>query len=193
MDCGPAVLKGLLEGFGISVHYVRLRKACQTDIDGTSIDVLEDVAGLLGLEAEPVMVPVDHLLRPEAGSLPAILVVRRPGGFTHFVLAWRRHGALVQFLDPAVGRRWMSCCRLLDQVYVHTQPIPVDAWREWTGSDEFLRPMARRLRSLGLGRDAAATLSSSSSCQTQSGSVPTPPRHPAANQDQGFAASQFSP
>ena len=51
MDCGPAVLKCLLEGFGIPVSYGRLREACQTDVDGTSIDVLEDVAGQLGLVA----------------------------------------------------------------------------------------------------------------------------------------------
>ena len=158
MDCGPAVLKGLLEGYGIPVHYGRLREACQTDVDGTSLDVLEDVACRLGLEAEQVMVPVDHLLLPEAGALPAILVVRQPGGFTHFVLAWRRHGPLVQVMDPAVGRRWATCRRLLDEVYVHTQAISADAWRDWAASYEFLRPLARRLRSLGLGRAASALI-----------------------------------
>jgi ABC-type bacteriocin/lantibiotic exporter with double-glycine peptidase domain len=34
MDCGPAVLKCLLEGYGIPVRYGRLREACQTDVDG---------------------------------------------------------------------------------------------------------------------------------------------------------------
>src|ERR671923_1912833 len=62
MDCGPAALKCLLEGFGIPVSYGRLREACQTDVDGTSIDTLEEVAQQLGLEAEQVMLPVDHLL-----------------------------------------------------------------------------------------------------------------------------------
>ena len=66
MDCGPAVLKCLLEGFGIPAHYGRLREACQTDVDGTSIDVLESVAGQFGLDAAQVMVPADHLLLPEA-------------------------------------------------------------------------------------------------------------------------------
>ena len=44
MDCGPAALKSLLEGFGIPVSYGRLREACQIDLDGTSIDDLEEVA-----------------------------------------------------------------------------------------------------------------------------------------------------
>ena len=52
MDCGPASLKTLLEGFGISVSYGRLREACQTDVDGTSIDTLEETAVRLGLDAE---------------------------------------------------------------------------------------------------------------------------------------------
>jgi len=45
-----------------SVGYGRLREACQTDVDGTSIDTLEAIAVQLGLEAEQVMLPVDHLL-----------------------------------------------------------------------------------------------------------------------------------
>src|SRR5437763_9641330 len=85
MDCGPASLKCLLEGFGISVSYGRLREACQTDVDGTSIDTLEELLPQLGLVAEQMVVPVDHVLLGEANLLPAIVVVRQPNGFTHFV------------------------------------------------------------------------------------------------------------
>ena len=58
MDCGPAAVKCLLEGFGISVSYGRLREACQTDIDGTSIDTMEEAAQQLGLQATQIMVPL---------------------------------------------------------------------------------------------------------------------------------------
>src|SRR5688572_7068062 len=100
MDCGPATLKCLLEGHGIPVSYGRLREACQTDVDGTSIDTLEDVAAQLGLAAEQTIMAPDHLLLPEADALPAIAVVRTPGGITHFVVVWRRHGRFVQIMDP---------------------------------------------------------------------------------------------
>src|ERR687896_279619 len=89
MDCGPATLKSLLEGFAIPVSYGRLREACQIDLDGTSIDTMEEVAAQLGLEAEQVVVPADHLLAPAARNLPAIVVVRHPSGLTHFIVAWR--------------------------------------------------------------------------------------------------------
>ena len=65
MDCGPASLKAILEGFGIPVSYGRLREACQTSIDGTSIDTLEEVALQLGLDAEQIMLPADHFFLTE--------------------------------------------------------------------------------------------------------------------------------
>jgi ABC-type bacteriocin/lantibiotic exporter with double-glycine peptidase domain len=157
MDCGPATLKCLLEGFGVAVSYGRLREVCQTDVDGTSIDVLEEVAGQLGLEAEQVMLPLDHLLVPESRALPALLVVRLPSGFTHFVVVWRRCGDWLQIMDPAAGRRWIRGARLLEEVYVHTMTVPADGWREWAGSAEYRATLARRLADLGLA-DAAGPL-----------------------------------
>lgn len=155
MDCGPAVLKCLLEGFGIPTHYDRLREACQTDVDGTSIDVLEEVALQLGLNAEQVMLPLNHLLLSESQALPAILVVRQPNGLTHFVLLWRRHGPFVQIMDPAVGRRWTTCRQLLDEVYLHDHPIPAGYWHSWATSAGFLGPLRRRLDHLGCRREDA--------------------------------------
>jgi ABC-type bacteriocin/lantibiotic exporter with double-glycine peptidase domain len=148
MDCGPATLKALLEGFGVSVSYGRLREACQTDVDGTSIDTLEEVALQLGLRAEQVMVPADHILLPEARALPAIVVVRQPNGLTHFVLVWSAHGWLVQVMDPSTGRRWLTPRRLMEELYIHTLPVPAAAWRDWAGSDEFVSPLRRRLLDL---------------------------------------------
>ncbi len=150
MDCGPAALKCLLEGFGVSASYGRLREACQTDVDGTSIDTLENLANQLGLDAEQIMVPLDHLLLEESAALPAIVVVRLPNGFTHFVVAWRKLGSRwVQIMDPATGRRWPTVQQFLDTVYVHTFPVPADAWREWAGSDEFLASLRHRIERIG--------------------------------------------
>jgi ATP-binding cassette subfamily B protein len=158
MDCGPAALKCLMEGFGLPVSYGRLREACQTAVDGTSIDTLEDLARQVGLDAEQVMMPVDHLLLPESEALPAILVMRLPAGLTHFVVVWRVHGRFVQVMDPARGRRWMRREALLRDVYVHTMNVPAAAFRAWAGSDTFLGALRRRMRALGLGLAARALL-----------------------------------
>lgn len=158
MDCGPASLKCLLEGFGIPVSYGRLREACQTDVDGTSIDTLEEVAKQLGLEAEQVMVPADHLLLAESAALPALLVVTLPSGFTHFVVVWRRHGPWVQVMDPGSGRRWLTGTRLLRDAYGHELRVCASDWLEWATSEEFRAPLRRRLADLGLPGSPAALL-----------------------------------
>nr|MBP7688826.1 hypothetical protein [Thermoflexales bacterium] len=148
MDCGPAALKALLAGFGIHTSYGRLREACQTTVDGTSIDTLEDLAVKLGLSAEQIMLPADHVLLDEAKALPALVVVRLPNGLTHFSVVWSQHGRWVQVMDPGVGRRWISRRRLLDELYIHRFPVPASAWREWAGTIGFLDPLRRRLRDL---------------------------------------------
>jgi ABC-type bacteriocin/lantibiotic exporter with double-glycine peptidase domain len=159
MDCGPAALKCLLEGFGVPVSYGRLREACQTTVDGTSIDTLEVVAGQLGLAAEQVMLPLDHLALDEAQVLPAMVVVRHKDGSTHFVVVWRRHGHWLQLMDPAVGRRWVPVKRFAEEVFHHQMAVPASGWRDWAASDDFLHPLQRQLRDLGaLATDAAALL-----------------------------------
>ena len=152
MDCGPAALKCLLEGFGVPVGYGRLREACQTSVDGTSIDTLEALALGLGLDAEQVMMPVDHLLLEESDALPAIVVLRLASGLTHFVVVWRVHGSFVQVMDPARGRRWVRRAAFLREVFVHSLAIAAPAFREWAGSEGFTRPLARRLGTLGIER-----------------------------------------
>ncbi len=158
MDCGPAALKCLLEGFGTPVGYGRLREACQTGIDGTSIDTMEAVANQLGLEAEQIMVPIDHLLLDHVNTLPAIVVVKLPNGLTHFVVVWRRHGNTVQLMDPAVGRRWTRVTDFANEVYSHTMAVAAGDWREFAASEDFQRALRLRLGGIGVRRHQAEAL-----------------------------------
>ena len=158
MDCGPATLKSILEGFGIPVSYGRLREACQTDVDGTSIDTVEDIAVQLGLQAEQVMLPVDHLLLPESKALPAIVVVRLPSGLTHFVVVWNRIGKFLQVMDPSTGRRWPTWESFLKEIYIHTFPVSAHQWREWAGSEGMLAPLRRRLSDIKIDANLSEQL-----------------------------------
>lgn len=158
MDCGPASLKCLLEGHFIDIDYGRLRDLCQTDLDGTSIDVMEAVAVQLGLPAEQIITPLDHLPLDSANTLPAILIVRLPSGTTHFVVLWRRVGNWFQVMDPAVGRRWLHRDYIQENAYLHTSTVTASAWREWAGTPEFTRPLTDRLLRLGLNTGSALHL-----------------------------------
>jgi ATP-binding cassette subfamily B protein len=150
MDCGPAALKCLLEGFGIHAHYGRLREACHTTVDGSSIDTLEDLAGKLGLDAMQMMVPVEHVLMRESEALPALVVVRLPSGLTHFVVVWRVLGRWVQIMDPGRGRRWMRKSDLVRDLYVHQMPVLAADFGAWTREPGFLDPLRLRLQRLGV-------------------------------------------
>jgi ATP-binding cassette subfamily B protein len=149
MDCGPATLQALLSGFGIDASYGRLREACRTDVDGTSIGTLEELAGKLGLEVEQVMIPMDHLFLPEAKLLPCILVLRVADGNNHFVTVWRRHGSWLQVMDPATGRRWVTVASFLETVYKHEQAVPAGDWFAWASSDAYRSLLAARMRAIG--------------------------------------------
>src|ERR1041384_4157237 len=82
-DCGPASLKSVFAGMGLELNYRVLREACQTDVDGTSIVTLEELSNQLGLDAEEVMLPLDHVFRPEAARRappPPPRALRRAAG-----------------------------------------------------------------------------------------------------------------
>lgn len=156
-DCGPAALAAMLEGLGRPVGYGWLRDQCATGADGTSIDALEDLAVQIGVDAQQILEPVDHVLRQDAKAFPAIAVVVLPSGDNHFVVLWRRLGNRVQVMDPALGRSWWTTEELVRHVYVHEASLPVDAVEAWLRGDGFCRVLRRRLHDLG-GRGAAELL-----------------------------------
>ncbi len=173
MDCGPAALTSLLAGFRIPVSYGRLREACQTDLDGTSIDTMEAVSNELGLCAEQIMLPLDHLLIPECKALPCLVVTQLADGMTHFVVVWRRHGAWLQIMDPAAGRRWVPAKQFLRDVYRHRMAVPAEGWREFAVSEDFQRAIHVRMRRLGIGRPDRDRLAAAAAADTSFQSLAT--------------------
>jgi ABC-type bacteriocin/lantibiotic exporter with double-glycine peptidase domain len=158
MDCGPATLKCLLEGFHVPVSYGRLREACQTDVDGTSIDTIEVVANQLGIRAEQELLPLDHLFLKGSAVMPALVVVRHSDGQTHFVVVWRRLGPWLQVMDPSIGRRWVRIESFLGEVFRHETSVPAAEWRDWAATGHSLTSLQERLRQLGANEAAASAL-----------------------------------
>jgi ABC-type bacteriocin/lantibiotic exporter with double-glycine peptidase domain len=158
MDCGPAALCSLLAGFAVDADLARLRDACQSDLDGTSIDTLEEVARACGLDAKQVMLPLDHLFCGPRDPLPAIAVLREGQHGTHFAVLWRRVGRYVQVMDPAQGRLWKRASVLERQLHIHAQEIPAADYVAWFTGAESQSIQRERLRRLGGPPAAAAAL-----------------------------------
>jgi ATP-binding cassette subfamily B protein len=151
MDCGPATLKSVFDGFRRPINLERIRERCQTDVDGTSISAMQETADRLGLEAAQVMVPKDSLLLPEAACLPAIIFLVNPDGLLHFVTVWNKIGRWVQVMDPGRGRVWMRDKALLDHVALPTLMLPKSRWRAWAGGPDFAGPLRAKMRAVGVG------------------------------------------
>ncbi len=147
-DCGPAALASVLAGHGISADYARLREACQTSVDGTSIDTLEEIAQKLGLNAAQYIQRPEDLLRAEAKNFPSLLVTRLPEGGLHFVVAWRRAFDFIQIMDPGSGRSWIRKSALERMLHVHEQTIAAEDWHEFAAHGPFESVLRRRLEGL---------------------------------------------
>lgn len=158
MDCGPAALKSFLEGHGISLSYGRLREACQTEVDGTAIETLEELASGLGVPLEQVLLPKDLVFLEEARALPAIAVLRLPNGSAHFAVVWSVRFGVAQVMDPAHGRRWLSLPKLSSELFEHVMSVRPSDWRDWAGSEEALALFRRRLRDKGVSAETSARL-----------------------------------
>lgn len=158
MDCGPAALAALLNGCGIDVSYPRLREACQTDVDGTSIDTLEELALRFGLDAEQLMLPCDFLLDPHNHNLPCLAVVTLPNGLTHFIVIWRALLGWFEVMDPARGRCWMRSRELDAMLYRHEMEVAAQDWFEYTRSDAFVDALRGGLQQLAIRGTAADEL-----------------------------------
>lgn len=155
MDCGPACLKSVLEGYGVAVSYGRLREACHTSVDGTAVSALEAVLQELGLDAAESVMPVEHLLMNRADLMPAIVVTAMPSGILHFVVVWRRVGPYLQVMDPARGRHWVHHREFMRQVAMVDVPVPLEAFLDFVHDPGLRRVVVARLQAAGCTRAAA--------------------------------------
>jgi ATP-binding cassette subfamily B protein len=146
-----AALQAVLRGFGVEIDYDQLVKLLAFDPrEGASIDTMEAVAKRLGVEAEQVMLPVDHLFLPGTQG-PMIAVAKSLGALTHFLVLWRTSGEQVQVMDPGTGvRTWVDQSEIRKRLYVHQTATPAKAWREWSHGEEFHRCLLERMRRLGM-------------------------------------------
>jgi ABC-type bacteriocin/lantibiotic exporter with double-glycine peptidase domain len=149
-DCGPAVLKAVLAGWGISVNYALLRDACGTGADGTSIDTLESLCGDLGLDVRQEMAPLADARDVLESVLPCIVIIAASGGH-HFVVVWRKLGPFWLIMDPGRGRHWVRAKTFVKELFIHRQQMDGESFAAWFEQSAWKRLLTRRLATLGAG------------------------------------------
>jgi ATP-binding cassette subfamily B protein len=148
MDCGVAAVSCMLSAFGIDANYEKLREACQTQVDGTSINSLEDLCQELGLDVCQHIVPVDLSVETMTSRLPVIAVTEPAAGMLHYVTIWRRVGDWLQVMDPRGGRMWAKSRDFALTQLRHAQPLSREDWADWFPESTFceaLKGIARQL------------------------------------------------
>lgn len=148
IDCGVAALSTLLAGYGSRVSYERLRELCQTGVDGTSIDSLEDISRHFGVEVIQHVVPSDLVLAVMHGRYPLIAIFTRGRGIPHFVTIWRSVGRYLQVMDPQGGRRWMHEQELESCLFGHTLELNAEDWSLWMNNNSYRESLFARARAL---------------------------------------------
>lgn len=154
MDCGPASLCSWLLGEGIATNVEELRVLCHTNVDGTSVDSLEGVAQDFGLACSQRIVPMDAVAHPGADILPCIAVTRLPGGDSHFVLLWNRHGSRLQVMDPGRGREILPAATLISDLSSHEYEVSAEDFMALSQEAWFVEPLKTRLENLAIGGKA---------------------------------------
>lgn len=148
IDCGVAAVYSLLKGHGIAVNYEDLRQRCQTGVDGTSIDSLEDLCNELGLDFVQHIVPSDLALDAMQGRYPLLAVIVRGRGMPHFVTVWRRVGSYLQVMDPAGGRTWVHKDKFAQELFPTPFRLSEEQWVSWMESNSLRDVLWARARAL---------------------------------------------
>ncbi len=170
-DNGPAALRALLLGFGIDVPLTDLRRRLAPTPAGASIDDLEAVANQLGLCAEQVILPAEHVTMsaPGRGPLPAVGIVADDFEGLQFLLIWRTDGDRVQVMHTTGGALWLSRDELESRLYRHDHPMATDRWLDYAAGNGFLSRVEQRVRELGATADQATALAQRAGAATWCG------------------------
>ncbi len=155
---GTAALRAALKAYGIPFDEATLERECQGDDGGASLDDLDDAATKHGLDTRILVVPIEHLLLPEAHLLPAIVIVEGPSNEEERLLAWRLDGDRVQVMSPRVGRRWLPRAELRKSLFVHAMTLAADDYRHDQGEPAFGDALEARMAARGLPAAASRAL-----------------------------------
>jgi ABC-type bacteriocin/lantibiotic exporter with double-glycine peptidase domain len=161
---GVAVLKAVLEGYGIAVSDAQVWAS--TGFAGEELTVGQLLAGLrqAGLGAEQQWLPADGLVTITGGQLPLLVLAQGEtgaegaAGNRRYLLLWQKVGEWWQVMDPVHGRVWRHTTQLQTQLTRHEEEYSLTEMGERYNPDLFRAYLVARLRHLGLGEREQATL-----------------------------------
>ena len=125
-DCAAACVASVCAHYGLRLPLLRIREACGTGPDGTSLQGIIDACGRLGMDAAGLRAKEKHITDLQEAVKPVILHLRKKNGWLHYVVLYALDDSTATVMDPEDGE-------------IHRMS-PADLEEEWSGFIVALAP-----------------------------------------------------
>ena len=103
-DCAAACVASVCAHYGLRLPMLKIREACGTGPDGTTLQGVIDGCGRLGLDAAGLRAREKHILDLKDAAKPVILHLQKKNGWLHFVVLYGMDTTRATIMDPEDGR-----------------------------------------------------------------------------------------
>ncbi len=103
-DCAAACVASVCAHYGLRLPLIRIRQACGTTADGTTMQGIIDACGRLGLDAVGLRAKEKNPDGLIDVAKPVILHLEKKTGWLHFVVLYGMDGRNATIMDPEDGR-----------------------------------------------------------------------------------------
>ena len=102
-DCAAACVASVCAHYGLRLPLLRIREACGTGPDGTSLQGIIDACGRLGMDAAGLCAKEKHITDLQEAVKPVILHLRKKNGWLHYVVLYAIDDSTATVMDPEDG------------------------------------------------------------------------------------------
>lgn len=125
-DCAAACVASVCAYYGLRLPLLRIREACGTGPDGTSLQGIIDACGKLGMDAAGLRAREKNITDLQEAVKPVILHLKKKNGWLHYVVLYALDDSTATVMDPEDGE-------------IHRMK-PAELEEEWSGFIVALAP-----------------------------------------------------
>lgn len=103
-DCAAACIASVCAHYGLMLPAIRIREACGTGPDGTTMQGIIDAFGKLGMDAAGLKAKQKNISELKNASMPLIMHLQKKNGWLHFTVLYGIGGTHATIMDPADGK-----------------------------------------------------------------------------------------
>lgn len=102
-DCAAACVASICAYYGLRMPLMRIREACGTGPDGTTLQGIIDACGSLGLDAAGLRAKEKHIGDLTGAAKPVIMHLQKKNGWLHYVVLYGLAPRTATVMDPEDG------------------------------------------------------------------------------------------